>query len=422
MRFISTRNSNIHKTLSEAIQLGLAEDGGLFVPELFPTLDLNTFTVDLSFPDFAEQLLKPFFQEDILEKELPMICKNAFSFPVPLTKVNVDTFLLELFHGPTSSFKDFGARFLAECLEILSAQHKTTILVATSGDTGSAVASAFYRKANIQVIILYPKGKISERQEHQIACWDTNVVALAVDGSFDDCQRMVKQAFQDVWWRKHLHLSSANSINIARLLPQMTYYAYTSVHFYHQYKTEPGFIIPSGNLGHATAAYWAKKLGFPIREIFLATNANKVVPDYLASGDFNPRPSVATLANAMDVGNPSNFERLQDFFPTFDSFKKNVTAISVTDAEIKKTIQEYYEKYKIMICPHTATGCYMRKQLSDQPWIIAATADPAKFDDIIESTIHQTAPVSAQLQVLLDKFVHIFEIENKLDAIKPFLK
>lgn len=418
MNFISTRNEDLQLTLSDAIRAGLASDGGLFVPAYFPSIDLKAFDADLSYPDFAEKLLMSFFQGDALCEKLSTICHNTFTFRIPLKTLNDHTYILELFHGPTLSFKDVGARFLAECLNFASSQKKTTIMVATSGDTGSAVASAFHGKSNIQVIILYPKGQISERQAHQITCWDNNVIALAVNGTFDDCQRLVKSAFHDNWWLQHTHLSSANSINIGRLLPQMTYYAYISLQFYKKHGTQAGFIVPTGNLGNATAGYWAKAMGFPIREIALSTNANQVIPDYLQSGKYHPRTSIPTLANAMDVGNPSNFERLTYLFNTFDSFKKNIQAISVDDEVIKKTILDTYQKNHMIICPHTATACFARTQLPNEPWIVVATADPSKFDTVIEPIIHTSIPVAPQLQALLNKKTQTIEIQPSLKAIE----
>lgn len=421
MNFFSTRNKEICKSLSEVIQAGLASDGGLFVPDYFPQIDLEQFTPDLSYVDFAEKILHDFFLDDKLAEKLSPLCKEAFTFPVPLKKLNNNTFILELFHGPTSSFKDFGVRFLAGCLNELSRKQKTTIMVATSGDTGSAVASAFYQKTNINVIILYPDQQISARQEHQITCWDKNILALAVKGTFDDCQQLVKTAFQDPWWQQNLHLSSANSINIGRLLPQIIYYAYSSLQFYHQHKTAAGYIIPTGNLGNATAAYWAKAMGFPLREIVLATNANKAIPDYLRSGEFQPRPSIATLANAMDVGNPSNFERLCYLFNTYEIFKKNVKAISASDIDIRNTIKDIYQQTSMIICPHTATACFARKKLSNQPWIVVATADPSKFDTVIEPIIHTKIPIAAQLQELLNKPAHVLRVDKKLGDMQKIV-
>lgn len=419
MKFISTRNQNLQKTLSEAMRCGLADDGGLFMPEQIPQIDLNSFTGELSYPLFAKRVVHAFFKEDPLEPHLSELCQNAFSFPVPLSQLNQNTYLLELFHGPTLSFKDFGARFLAECLNKIFDQGKTTIMVATSGDTGSAVASAFYGKKNIEVLILYPKGLISTRQEQQITCWDQNIRALAVKGSFDDCQALVKSAFNKPYWQGSL--SSANSINIGRLIPQITYYAYSSMHFYQQHQHMAGYIVPTGNLGNATAGYLAKLMGFPIREIVLATNANQVIPDYLHSGAYRPRPSITTLANAMDVGNPSNFERLRYLFPSFASFKDQVIAFSVNDEEISQTIKTVYEQDKKIICPHTATAYFVRQKLSPEPWIIAATADPCKFNTVIEPLIGTQVPIPRQLQLLLEKPMHMVEVANDLNAIQELI-
>lgn len=420
MDFISTRDPHLRKTVEQAMLAGLAEDGGLFVPAYFPQIDLTQFPANLTYPEFAEKILALFFTGE-LKKALPSLCKKAFTFPIPTSQLNENTFMLELFHGPTLSFKDIGARFLAECLNALSQQQKITIMVATSGDTGSAVASAFYEKNNTQIIILYPEGQISARQQQQITCWDKNVIALAVKGTFDDCQKLVKSAFQDPWWQKHTHLSSANSINIGRLLPQITYYAFCSMQFYHQYGTKPGFIVPTGNLGNATACYWARAMGFPIREIALSTNENKVIPDYLQSGNFQPRKSIATLANAMDVGNPSNFERMQYLYNHLDDFKNHVQAISASDEDIKKTIKHIYSQYGKIICPHTATACFARQQLSNDPWIVVATADPSKFESVIEPLIQAPIPVPSQLQELLDRPAQIVSIEPRLDEIQKVI-
>lgn len=421
MDLISTRNQKLRISLSEAIRCGLAHDGGLFVPAHIPQIDLNRFSHELTYPEFAQQLLHEFFAGDELDNHLSTLCHHAFSFPVPLTQLNSNTYLLELFHGPTSSFKDFGARFLAECLNLISNQQKTTIMVATSGDTGSAVASAFYEKEHVDVIILYPKGLISPRQEQQIACWDKNVRALAVKGTFDDCQRLVKSAFNDPYWQKNVRLSSANSINIGRLLPQITYYAYSSLHFFQQFQEAPGYIVPTGNLGNATAGYFAQLMGFPIREIVLATNANRVLPDYLDSGNYEPCPSITTLANAMDVGNPSNFERLQYLFPNFTLFKNKVRAFSVCDEEIQTTIKKAYQQEQKIICPHTATAYFVRQYLSPEPWIIAATADPAKFNTVIEPLIAHDIPIPKALQQMLAKPMHQYEVGCSLLELQKLL-
>lgn len=421
MKFISTRNSSIQKNLSDGIQCGIAKDGGLFIPEKIPQIKLGEFNSEWSLDYFAEKLLRIYFEGDSLEKHLATICQKVFTFRVPLTEFNSNTFVLELFHGPTSSFKDFGARFLSECMTKLSVDYPVTILVATSGDTGSAVACAFYKKSHTNVIVLYPEGMISKRQEQQITCWDSNIIAFAVDGKFDDCQNLVKSAFKNNWWNERFNLNSANSINIGRLLPQITYYAQSSLKFYERYKKSAGYIIPTGNLGNATAAYFAKLMGFPIREIVLATNANKVLPDYLQTGDYQPRTSIETLANAMDVGNPSNLERLNYLFPAFELFKKNIRAFSVSDKNISDTIIKTYEQKKLIICPHTATAFFVRENLDSEPWIIVATADACKFNTIIEPLIKSQVSISPQLQILLEKPSQTRSVGNSLDDIKEHI-
>lgn len=416
MHYISTRKQTEFAILSNAIAKGLAPDGGLFIPNQLPTIDWQRWSTSLSYPDFSAQLLYPFFADDHLVEQLPTFCANTFTFPTPLKKLDDSTFVLELFYGPTASFKDFGARFLASCLEAIPTCEKT-ILVATSGDTGSAVASAFYHSHKHRVIILYPEGLISPVQEQQLTCWDDNVLAIAVRGSFDACQQLVKAAFQE----SPEKLSSANSINIGRLLPQMTYYAYTSVQFYRKYHTAPGFIIPSGNLGHATAAYWVQLMGFPIREITLSTNANTVLEDYLRSGIYTPRPSVPTLANAMDVGNPSNFERLRYLSPSFEQFKRHVHVISVTDAEIRHTIQAIHQRFQYISCPHTATAFYARDKLNAQPWIVVATAEPGKFAQVIEPILQAPIPMSDNLQTLLNRKTSKSHINPQLTELMNYI-
>ncbi|KAB8033696.1 threonine synthase [Fluviispira multicolorata] len=418
MQYISTRNSNKRYTLTEAIQQGLASDGGLFIPESFPKIDLADYNIEMSYIEFSEMLLKQYFKEDKLNFKLKEICKNAFCFPVPTVKINHNVEMLDLCKGPTLSFKDFGAKFLAECVNHISTNKKSTIMVATSGDTGSAVASAFYKKENTQVIVLFPKGKISKKQEKQITCWGKNILPLAVHGTFDDCQRLVKQAFQENWWQHTMNISSANSINIGRLLPQMTYYAYTSFQYYFKNNKPVGFIVPTGNLGNATAAFWAKEMGFPIREISLSTNANRVISDYLDSGIFSPRTSLTTLANAMDVGNPSNFERLTKLFPEKENFLKNISAISVSDDQIEQTIINIYNKYDKIICPHTATAFFAKEYKSDDSWIVVSTADPCKFDDIIEPIIRKKIPIPQQMQELLNKETKNWEVQADLKDIE----
>ena len=403
MYYYSTRDKEraVKLSASQAILKGLAADGGLFVPSVLPALS-DKVSLSLSYADFAAEVLKPFFEGDELYDELADICRGAFSFPVVLNELK-DVSVLELFHGPTSAFKDFGARFLAFSMEKLLVRkgEKLCILVATSGDTGGAVASAFHKRQNLSVKVLFPKGRVAERQRRQLTCWDDNISSFEVKGSFDDCQRMVKSAFVDP---SLSGLSSANSINLGRLLPQMVYYVYASMLYKERTGKEPVIIIPSGNVGNCTGAYWAKAIGAPIKRIVLAVNANTTIPEYLESGEYKPRDSVRTLANAMDVGAPSNMERLFSLFPSYEEMKANVSAWSVSDEEIKKTIVDEFRKEGYVLCPHTACAERVRLDHFDgEPVIIVSTAHPAKFDTVVEPLIGNTVPMPAALADLVNR-------------------
>ena len=402
MYYYSTRDKNrdIKLTASQAILKGLAADGGLFVPSQLPTLS-KSVSLELDYPTFAYETLKPFFEGDELLDELLDICKGAFNFPVELRELK-DTSVLELFHGPTSAFKDFGARFLSFSMEKLLVKkgEKLCILVATSGDTGGAVASAFHKRQNLSVKVLFPKGRVAERQRRQLTCWDDNISSYEVRGSFDDCQRMVKSAFVDPELK---NLSSANSINLGRLLPQMVYYVYASMLYQKRCGKKPVIIVPSGNVGNCTGAFWAKAIGAPIERIVLAVNANTTIPEYLSSGEYRPRDSVKTLANAMDVGAPSNMERLFNLFDSYEKMKENVTAYSVSDEEIKKTIKDEYAKEGYVLCPHTACAERVRlDHFNGEPTIIVSTAHPAKFETVVEPLINKTVEMPPALAKLVN--------------------
>ena len=402
MYYYSTRDKNrdIKLTASQAILKGLAADGGLFVPSQLPTLS-KSVSLELDYPTFAYETLKPFFEGDELLDELLDICKGAFNFPVELRELK-DTSVLELFHGPTSAFKDFGARFLSFSMEKLLVKkgEKLCILVATSGDTGGAVASAFHKRQNLSVKVLFPKGRVAERQRRQLTCWDDNISSYEVRGSFDDCQRMVKSAFVDPELK---NLSSANSINLGRLLPQMVYYVYASMLYQKRCGKKPVIIVPSGNVGNCTGAFWAKAIGAPIERIVLAVNANTTIPEYLSSGEYRPRDSVKTLANAMDVGAPSNMERLFNLFDSYEKMKENVTAYSVSDEEIKKTINDEYAKEGYVLCPHTACAERVRlDHFNSEPTIIVSTAHPAKFETVVEPLINKTVEMPPALAKLVN--------------------
>ena len=414
MRFRSTRSSSQSLTLSEAIGQSIAPDGGLYVPAIFPTFNAEDFAGVNAWNEISKRLLEPFFRDDNLHAHLSDICDEAFNFPITLRFLNNDTAVLELFHGPTAAFKDVGARFLAACVARMPGRR--TIIVATSGDTGGAVAAAFAERSNVEVVILFPKGKISARQQQQLTCWGDSVRAFAVRGVFDDCQRIVKTALADREWSGRRGLLSANSINLGRLLPQTVYYAASSLWYFRQCDTRPGYIIPTGNLGNAVAAFWTKAMGLPIREIVLATNRNRTLPDYFETGDWSPQPTVATLANAMDVGNPSNFERLQNLH-SLALLRQIARAFSVTDEQISQTIAAGIDRWEQIWCPHTATAVHVRERLAEPDWIIAATAHPAKFDSIVEPLINIAVPTPVSLAAVLERPSRFEEIEPTFAAL-----
>ena len=338
MNYISTRGTAPAIGLSAAIAAGLAPDGGLYVPASLPQLSVSDFDGCETLPDVAAKLLAPFFVGDALADNLPAICAEAFAFAAPLRALKTpDDFILELFHGPTAAFKDFGARFLAACLRRIPRQssQQLTILVATSGDTGAAVAAAFHDVPGFRVVILYPDGRVSPRQAHQLGCFGGNVRALRVAGTFDDCQAMVKRALGDAALRETMPLSSANSISLGRLLPQMAYYAKAALAHYREQNTLLNFVVPTGNLGNALAGMLARACGLPIGRIVLATNANRTLHDFFAGAAFTPRASIATLANAMDVGNPSNFERLRWLYPDAAALRREFALDCIGDEAIE---------------------------------------------------------------------------------------
>ncbi len=429
MKFISTRDPSTRVTLSQAIAQGISSEGGLVIPESFPQFSIADFDGANDLANLAARLIAPFARGDVLAGDLAEICRDAFNFPAPLVRLSGTpgpAYVLELFHGPTAAFKDFGARFLAASLERIrkNAKRKLTILVATSGDTGGAVASAFFRRPWAQVGVLYPKGLVAPRQAQQLACWGENIHTLAVRGSFDECQRMVKEAFRDPALQKSHELSSANSINVGRLLPQMVYYAQASLQVWRDRGDKANFIIPSGNLGNATACIFAKLSGLPIGEIVLATNANRTVGDFLQSGDYQARRSVATIANSMDVGNPSNMERLRALFPDIDALRLQVTADSVSDEQIRARIKLDRQSLGAIWCPHTAVAAEVYRRIAmirsavNKQWVIVSTAHPAKFNDIVEPLLGEKIPVPEALAKLLTLPRHESEIAATLDALR----
>jgi threonine synthase len=437
MRFTSTRDAAISAGLCTAVAEGLAPDGGLYVPAVWPeALPVSEWPEATDLPALAQALIAPFARGDRLEPELADITREAFDFPAPLVDLDSEGIragdgrlaVLELFQGPTAAFKDFGARFLAAALARLrrGAAQPLEILVATSGDTGGAVAAAFHRRPGIGVGVLFPQGLVSPTQQQQLTCWGDNVRAFAVRGTFDDCQRLVKEAFRDPALRARFELSSANSINIGRLLPQMVYYAAASLATRRRYGGPASFIIPSGNLGNATACVLARRLGLPIDRIVLAHNANRTVPDYLDHGEWRPRPSVATLASAMDVGAPSNMERLFNLYPTLGGMRAAVSAQTVDDAAIRARITAEARRYERLWCPHTATAVEVHSRLPAAQrlgghWIIVATAHPAKFREIVEPLAGRAVPVPESLRRLFDRPVEYAQLEPELGALRAAL-
>ncbi len=410
MRLYSTKNTQKFVSLSEAIFKGLPEDNGLYMPESIPRLS-DDFLKNLkkyTFQDIAFEVARQLLRGGIPENDLQTIIEKAVNFPAPIISLDENTHILELFHGPSLAFKDFGARFMAQLMSYFNRQNERelVILVATSGDTGGAVAAGFYKTAGIKVVILYPSGKVSDLQEKQLTTLGENVTALEVQGTFDDCQALVKKAFLDAELTTKIRLSSANSINIARLVPQSFYYfeAYKQLE-----NTEKPvvFAIPSGNFGNLTAGLFAKKKGLPVSKFIAATNDNDVVPQYLASGAFTPRPSVPTLSNAMDVGNPSNFARMMDLYcSTWNIVKQDIEGYAFNDAQTREAVREVAEKYGYTIDPHGAVGylalkTYQREHPETQG-IILETAHPAKFLPDMEAILERKIEVPQRLADLAD--------------------
>ena len=429
MRYVSTRGGEF-VCIEQAIMGGTAPDGGLYVPDTLPTIMPDSFPDVHDLPAVGAALLAPFVVGSSLDVHLPHMCQAALNFPVPLRRLDHEVgvlSVLELFHGPTAAFKDVGARFLAEAMQHVVhdgvfATPPITIMVATSGDTGGAVAAAFYRRPGMRVIVLFPEGRVSPRQQHQLTCWGDNVLSLAVRGEFDDCQQLVKSAFADARLRVKHRLCSANSINVGRLLPQMAYYAQASLAHWRATARRLSFIVPTGNLGNAFACVWARRLGLPIDRIVLATNANTTIPDFLATGQWLPRPSVPTLASAMDVGNPSNMERLRQLCVDVDVLRDEVSAVPVSDAEIRSTLIDEFRRHGLAWCPHTATGLRVYRELPEsertrRDWAVVATAHAAKFDSIVEPLLGIRIPPPPELAALLSRPARHDTIAAELPAL-----
>jgi threonine synthase len=415
MKFYSTERRSPSVSFRDALFNGLAPDGGLYMPETIPRLT-GEFLTNLSKQSLqtAGNQVPSTFIDDVPTREIVEIVARALSFPCPLVALEEGMYLLELFHGPTFAFKDFGARFMAEAFSyfLRNEQRELTIIVATSGDTGSAVAHGFYNHPHIKVFVLYPSGKISPLQEKQIATLGGNIVAVEVEGTFDDCQRLTKQALSDPELRKNRALSSANSINVGRLLPQIFYYVAGVGAWQSQVgETQKPLwvVVPSGNLGNLTAGLFAKWMGLPIERFVAATNVNDVVPQYFKTGTYVPRPAIPTISNAMDVGNPSNLVRIRALYgEDLAKLKRDVEAVSVNDQQTLEELQRTYEKTSYVLDPHTAVGVAAARRVrsavkGDLPaFLILATAHPAKFGKIIEPVVNVKLPIPIALASALD--------------------
>ncbi|MGA1543304.1 MAG: threonine synthase [Saprospiraceae bacterium] len=399
MNLYSTKNLTNIVTLKEAVMTGLPKDGGLFMPLDIPQLDRNWLDQlsSFSFKEIAHKIAGELIGNEIPSEILQKIINNTITFPAPLHELYENIFIQELWHGPSMAFKDFGARFMAGLMSYFNHENKgeLNILVATSGDTGGAVAAGFHKTPGINVIILYPKGMVSPIQESQLTTLGDNIYAISIKGDFDDCQRLVKQAFLDESLKSIITLSSANSINIARLIPQSFYYFEAIKQL--QDKEHIKFVVPSGNLGNLTAGLLAKKMGAPIESFIAATNANQTIPNYIQTGRYEPKETIKTIANAMDVSQPSNFERLSDLLggvnkgSTWNNIKETIASQSVSDTEIKKTISKIYKETGYILDPHSATGikCALdqRSQKTHDKFIVLGTAHYGKFLDILEETL-----------------------------------
>ena len=430
MEYFSTNNTTERTTLENAVVNGLAPDGGLYMPAYFERLPSLFFeeAAELSFQEIAFQVAKQLLLGDLPESDLESIVHEAVSFDAPLVEIDSGCYALELFHGPTLAFKDFGARFMARLMSYFMRRRDETltILVATSGDTGSAVAHGFLNAPNINVILLYPSGKVSHLQEQQLTTMGKNITALEVDGNFDDCQAMVKSAFTDKELRNNFLLSSANSINISRLIPQSFYYVYA-------YSRIPDrsvpvvFSVPSGNFGNLTAGLFARKIGLPVDRFIAATNRNDIVPAFLNSGFYAPKPSVHTISNAMDVGNPSNFARMQTLFDSdIKSFKSVISGFSYTDEETKACMQKVFSDTGYILDPHGAIGYlgfkeYEQKQKEDIQGIFLETAHPAKFIDVVEETLDTAVDVPERLAEYGRREKKSIQVANTFAALKEYM-
>jgi len=433
MRLYSTRKGAPSATFRQALFAGQAPDGGLYMPEFFPPIgreELKKFA-RLSYSALAAELASKYMGDEIEAPALEVIMAGAYNFEPELKELEPGLYCLELFHGPTLSFKDFGARFMAHTMAYFAAggEQELTILVATSGDTGSAVAKAYHRLKGVRVVLLYPSGKVSALQERQFTTLGVNVYALEVQGTFDDCQGLVKKAFSDAELNARLALSSANSINIGRLIPQSFYYVWAAAKAYERYGQEVMVCVPSGNFGNLTAGVFAKKMGLPLSRFIAAVNANAVIPEYLETGCYRPRPSRQTLANAMDVGSPSNWERICDLYGNAHSrIKQELWSASVDDQLILRMMRESYERWSYVADPHTAVGMQALlwfkaafPEVDKNVFITLSTAHPGKFVETVNQALNMNYKLPVELQAVMQSEKQARYMPNDYAKLKEFL-
>ncbi|GAB4031569.1 threonine synthase [Spirosoma gilvum] len=428
MRFYSTNSPSVTVSVEEALFHSMPADKGLYMPTPLPQLGAGYFNAiaNQSLADIGFSLSQTLFGDEISKADLEELTHSAFPFETPVVDLESGkTGVLELFHGPSLAFKDVGARYMAALMSFYSKRHdkEVNILVATSGDTGGAVAMGFHNVPGIRVSILYPSGRVSDLQEKQLTTLGGNVQAFEVDGSFDDCQAIVKQAFVDDELNSHLSLSSANSINIFRLIPQGFYYvsAYGQVK---KFGKPVVFSTPSGNFGNLSAGVMVQQMGLPIEHFIASTNLNHVVPSYLDSGSYSPKASIATISNAMDVGNPSNFVRLKHLYgDSYERLSKNVSGYYFDDEQTRAGMKRFYETYGYVTCPHTAIGIlglqtYLNASATDKIGIALATAHPSKFKPLVERVLETPVEVPERLAVLAHRTKHSIQIPAQYEAFK----
>ncbi|MFK7899783.1 MAG: threonine synthase [Cyclobacteriaceae bacterium] len=430
MRLFSTKRSVEEVSLKEAVFKGLPDDNGLFMPTEIPTLPDSFFDkIDtLSFQEIAYEVAHTLIGDEIPAEDLKDIITDAVNFDAPLVSVDENIHVLELFHGPSLAFKDFGARFMSRLISYFLQKEKQeiNILVATSGDTGSAVAQGFLGMPGINVTILYPSGKVSLNQEKQLTTLGQNITALEIDGVFDDCQKLVKTAFLDKELNEKLSLSSANSINIARLIPQSFYYFYSYAQLVKQGK-KVVFCTPSGNFGNLCGGLIAQKMGLPIHHFIASTNANDVVPEYLHTGTFEAKHSVPTISNAMDVGNPSNFPRITELFGNeYKKVTESISGYSFDDEETSLALAEVFLESDYIMCPHTAVGylgvkAYQQDHKEDVNYVVLATAHPSKFSDVVEPIIGKEPEMPERLKAIINQDKVSIPLSSEFDEFKSFL-